>query len=100
MLHVSERKLNLLSSLAQRSRVPCPVDPTHTVCASQLAVHVKVCTRARETASIQAAPYVCKACNCGSDDEDDTVSDVATLWRLLPNDMAFETALVEVRCVT
>jgi hypothetical protein len=82
------------------SRVPCPVDPGHTVLSTTLAQHLLVCTRAREAAAIATAPYVHAACNAGSDDDDDDNADSAgaTLWRLLPDDEAFPAALADVRC--
>eukprot|EP00903_Cladosiphon_okamuranus_P022259 g20469.t1 len=46
-------------------RVPCPVDPNHTVFENQLAAHVKVCNLTILQARMEAQPYFSKGINSG-----------------------------------
>ncbi|CAM9358437.1 unnamed protein product [Discosporangium mesarthrocarpum] len=48
-------------------RVPCPMDPKHTVFEGQVAAHVKVCNSTRLLEDLQAKPYYCKGINSGGD---------------------------------
>lgn len=49
--------LFLHSSHHAPTRVPCPVDPTHTIAPSKLAKHVKACTKAVAARAAAARPF-------------------------------------------
>uniref|UniRef100_A0A182QDB4 tRNA:m(4)X modification enzyme TRM13 n=1 Tax=Anopheles farauti TaxID=69004 RepID=A0A182QDB4_9DIPT len=53
---------------ATTDRIPCPLDPKHTVSAAKLEKHLKICN-ARPPA--EQKPYIVPGINCTSDDEDD-----------------------------
>eukprot|EP00929_Paragymnodinium_shiwhaense_P009114 TRINITY_DN113164_c0_g1_i1.p1 TRINITY_DN113164_c0_g1~~TRINITY_DN113164_c0_g1_i1.p1 ORF type:complete len:541 (-),score=136.66 TRINITY_DN113164_c0_g1_i1:94-1716(-) len=46
-------------------RIPCPVDPSHTIFKKRLKQHLKVCTRLREDAVVEAQPFYRKGINSG-----------------------------------
>ncbi|CAM9947364.1 unnamed protein product, partial [Hapterophycus canaliculatus] len=46
-------------------RVPCPVDPNHTVFEQQLASHVKICNLTLQQAQMETQPYYAKGINSG-----------------------------------
>ena len=48
-------------------RVPCPVDPTHTVREADLAAHVIKCTKAKAKAAAAAAPHFKRDLNVNGD---------------------------------
>ena len=50
---------------ASRPRVPCPIDPSHTVFADQVTHHVKVCTGAKQKAASLQQPYYSAGLNGG-----------------------------------
>ncbi|KAG2451847.1 hypothetical protein HYH02_003623 [Chlamydomonas schloesseri] len=54
---------------AKAARVPCPIDPTHTVLASDLEVHVKRCPALMIAQRERAQPHFLEDVNAGSDDE-------------------------------
>ena len=49
-----------------QARVPCPVDPSHTVFAQQLAAHIKVCNATKIARVLEAKPYFSKDVNSGT----------------------------------
>jgi tRNA:m4X modification enzyme len=49
-----------------RQRVPCPIDPSHTVFADQVKHHIKVCTGAKQQAAHLQQPYFSAGLNSGS----------------------------------
>ncbi|KAK9845821.1 hypothetical protein WJX81_003282 [Elliptochloris bilobata] len=52
-----------------RKRIPCPLDPQHTVVESELALHIKRCPAHRKQEEAEAKAYYRKACNTGSGPE-------------------------------
>ncbi|CAN0126968.1 unnamed protein product [Scytosiphon promiscuus] len=46
-------------------RIPCPVDPNHTVFEQQLASHVKICNLTLQQAQMETQPYYVKGINSG-----------------------------------
>ena len=50
----------------QMERVPCPIDPSHTVYVNDLAKHLKVCNRAKEREAMESEPFYCFNCNSGA----------------------------------
>ena len=54
-------------------RIPCPVDPSHTVNLSQLAKHVKICNATKDALFLQTQAYFKQDINVdvASDDDDD-----------------------------
>ena len=54
---------------ASRPRMPCPIDPSHTVFADQVAHHVKVCTGAKQKAASLQQPYYSAGLNGGAVDD-------------------------------
>lgn len=58
---VPEEKKELLE------RIPCPVDPSHTIYRSNLEKHVVKCNKAAEIKRTQEKSYYCLDCNSGKD---------------------------------
>ncbi|KAL3689459.1 hypothetical protein R1sor_015768 [Riccia sorocarpa] len=56
---------------AGKNRVPCPVDPSHTVLREDVALHVKKCQATKNSQAAEAQPYYCKGGNAGSDEEEE-----------------------------
>jgi tRNA:m4X modification enzyme len=46
-------------------RIPCPIDPSHTIWNYALAKHIKKCPKAREIRLLENLPYYKKGINCG-----------------------------------
>lgn len=46
-------------------RIPCPVDPSHTIFESSLKTHVKICNRARIQRELELQPFYRKDANTG-----------------------------------
>ena len=54
------------SELAKdQQRIPCPLDPSHSIFAKDLQKHLKVCPRAKENAAMAALPYFERDVNRG-----------------------------------
>ena len=49
-----------------RARVPCPIDPSHTVFADQVKHHIKVCTGGKQAAAYLQQPYFADGLNSGT----------------------------------
>ncbi|KAG6547869.1 hypothetical protein Mapa_010689 [Marchantia paleacea] len=56
---------------AGEKRVPCPVDPSHTVLRHEVAVHVRKCQATKHMKFSEEQPYYRKGINAGSDGEED-----------------------------
>ena len=50
-------------------RVPCPIEPTHSVYKHKLAEHVKKCNTKTRYETLEKFAYYCKDCNTGSNTE-------------------------------
>ena len=48
-----------------RRRVPCPLDPSHSVYARSLEAHLRVCNAGRQEAALERAPYFRRNANAG-----------------------------------
>jgi tRNA:m4X modification enzyme len=51
--------------VGKMARMACPVDPSHTIFVRNRAAHVKVCTRARQQATMEALPFFARGINGG-----------------------------------
>uniref|UniRef100_A0ACD5WCJ0 Uncharacterized protein n=1 Tax=Avena sativa TaxID=4498 RepID=A0ACD5WCJ0_AVESA len=60
------------SSSASRRRVPCPVDPSHTVFEENLEAHVGKCPFRKHADALAAQPYYSKGINSGGGEADVT----------------------------
>ncbi|KAL2631598.1 hypothetical protein R1flu_016284 [Riccia fluitans] len=56
---------------AGKNRIPCPVDPSHTVLREEIASHVQKCQATKHLKTAEAQPYYHKGVNAGSDEEDE-----------------------------
>eukprot|EP01041_Mallomonas_annulata_P006777 gene6777-13731_t len=66
----------------QLERVPCPIDPSHSVYRHDLEVHAKVCNIESRDAMLRAQPYYLQDCNSGNygkETEINTNNDSTTL---------------------
>ena len=52
-----------------QERIPCPLDPNHSIYAKDLQRHLKVCPRAKEVALQEAEPYFERNANRGTEAE-------------------------------
>ena len=65
-----------------QKRVPCPLDPTHTVRESELKAHLKKCPTFQKMRALKAKPYYSCDCNIGDKIEDeDKVDDKKERWK-------------------
>lgn len=66
-------------------RIPCPIDPTHTITKSSLNKHIQICQRKTENDELKTHPYYSENLNCGKEIEQEkekityTPSDIITL---------------------
>ncbi|CAK9064130.1 unnamed protein product [Durusdinium trenchii] len=49
-----------------QKRIPCPLDPNHTVFQHRLKQHLKVCTKVRDQHVIEKQPFYKQGVNLGS----------------------------------
>jgi tRNA:m4X modification enzyme len=47
-------------------RIPCPIDPTHSIFNCNLESHLKICNTGARIAFLEKQPYYCKDCNSGN----------------------------------
>lgn len=47
----------------KRERVPCPIDPTHTIFKNSLSYHVKVCTKLKQSKAMSEQIFFKEDCN-------------------------------------
>mmetsp|Transcript_13387 Transcript_13387/g.20132 ORF Transcript_13387/g.20132 Transcript_13387/m.20132 type:complete len:391 (+) Transcript_13387:36-1208(+) len=47
------------------TRIPCPIDPSHTIFSHNVNAHIKVCNTGARNALMEKQPYFCKDCNTG-----------------------------------
>ncbi len=66
-----------------KPRMPCPVDPSHTIYAHNLNAHVRVCTRSQDNNAMAAQPFYKANVNSGR-----SCSDTATTTEQLSSDDA------------
>ena len=57
-----------------RKRIPCPVDPSHTIYEDKAAQHVLICNAAKEQRALEAESWFCLNCNSGSSAEAEDLS--------------------------
>jgi hypothetical protein len=53
------------AAAGRKKRVPCPLDPSHTVFAHDVERHVKVCVAGRQQREAEAQPYFWRGLNSG-----------------------------------
>jgi hypothetical protein len=79
-------------------RVPCPVDPSHSVYKHKLADHVKKCNTATRYQKLEQFVYYCKDCNTGQNpvedcssssviDPDELLKKVEALYEMIKDDI-------------
>lgn len=71
------------ASTSKDVRVPCPLDPNHTVWKHKLNKHVKVCNKAKQGNANVAESYYAKDLNCGHEAEDNGSTGVIKAVQLL-----------------
>lgn len=52
------------------ARIPCPVDPSHTILQADVVAHVKKCPFLKQIEELRSKPYYEKGINSGSDEKD------------------------------
>ena len=52
--------------IASMERVPCPLDPTHTIFKNSMKKHLQICTAKQQRDRLEAEPYYCLDCNSGA----------------------------------
>jgi hypothetical protein len=60
-------------------RIPCPVDPSHTINEGDAARHITRCTDATRVVRIASLPCYCRRINCGATTDADLAA--ITAWR-------------------
>jgi tRNA:m4X modification enzyme len=55
---------------AEQARVPCPVDPSHTVLKAALQQHLRVCTAAARAEQVAAQPWYRRGANSGAQQQE------------------------------
>ncbi|XP_072993133.1 tRNA:m(4)X modification enzyme TRM13 isoform X11 [Typha latifolia] len=74
--------------LSGSRRVPCPIDPSHSVLQENLESHVKRCPLKKQAEALETQPYYTKGINAGDPDEG-TVSSAAkrsAIYGLTPSE--------------
>jgi tRNA:m4X modification enzyme len=64
---VTERVKRQASS-GDTSRIPCPVDPSHTIYKYNVDAHIKVCNVSKHLHELEKEAYYCLGCNSGSNE--------------------------------
>jgi len=62
--HLAERKAEAGDA---RKRIPCPLDPSHSIFADDLERHLKICPRAKGIAEEERLPCFSRDCNVGAE---------------------------------
>lgn len=60
------------SGFTEIYRIPCPIDPTHTIFNYNLEAHKKICNTGTRLALLEREPYYQKDCNSGANLPSDT----------------------------
>lgn len=60
-----DRVQRLAGEREEASRIPCPVDPSHTIYKFNLEAHLKICNASKHAAELQSMPYFSLNCNSG-----------------------------------
>ncbi|RWR94504.1 tRNA:m4X modification enzyme TRM13 [Cinnamomum micranthum f. kanehirae] len=63
---------------SEEVRVPCPIDPSHSILQENLDAHVKRCPMQKQVRALQMQPFFKKGVNCGKDDEVEGLSSKST----------------------
>lgn len=63
----------------KRERIPCPVDPSHSIYKDKEEVHVKICNAAKQRRQMESEPYFCYNCNSGNSGVAENTSDRTAL---------------------
>jgi hypothetical protein len=59
-------------------RIPCPLDPAHTVFAKHLEAHLKICNQTKIENEISSQPFYCLNCNSGFNGQTSISTNVTT----------------------
>ncbi|OVA13547.1 Methyltransferase TRM13 [Macleaya cordata] len=62
---------------SENQRIPCPLDPSHSILEENLEAHIKRCPLLKQTQSLELQPFYKKGINGGIDEEEN--QNVATL---------------------
>ncbi|RQX67472.1 methyltransferase TRM13 [Toxoplasma gondii CAST] len=65
MSQFSCREAGECREISTADRIPCPVDPRHSIYLSRVSAHVRKCTKIRDMAYAHLLPFVLPGCNCG-----------------------------------
>lgn len=60
-------------------RVPCPLDPNHTVFKNRLQQHLKICTKARDQSVVQRQPFYRRGVNGAGDSVPSALADAVAV---------------------
>lgn len=76
-------------------RIPCPVDPSHTIYKHNLSVHVKKCNRKKQAQELDQQQYYCLDCNARGDS--DLISEEVKLTLSVDSQVSSAALLKKVR---
>lgn len=83
-------------------RIPCPIDPTHTIYEDMLEKHIPICPKTVALEKLKQESYYCQDCNCGGHgsmsrtiDQDQTLSTKAVVQ--VENEQARRVAMAVLR---
>jgi tRNA:m4X modification enzyme len=57
------------NAASDKKKIPCPLDPSHSVYAHKLERHLKVCPKAKELRELESQPYFLRGANAGTSTE-------------------------------
>jgi tRNA:m4X modification enzyme len=63
---ISRKQREAEASGMKLERIPCPIDPTHSIYAHELKKHSKICNTLTANNLIEQQPYYCLNCNSGA----------------------------------
>lgn len=86
--HLSASQLASSTAPPTRPRIPCPVDPSHTIFADKLEHHVRICNASKELRLLEREPYYCRDCNSGPVSPADAAAATNTAHAVNANDAA------------
>ena len=59
----NDNETDLANDTSKKERVPCPIDPTHTIYKHSLKYHMKVCTKLKQSAAMSEQVFYREDCN-------------------------------------
>jgi tRNA:m4X modification enzyme len=76
-------------------RIPCPIDPSHTIYLRNRDAHIKICNAGKHQQVLESLPYFCQNCNSGLSSETTTEEEADPALLLQKINSAFEEVVID-----